>query len=87
MDSALTLTGLFLTAAGAVLLYLASEHQRLLARRPSPKPLLMAGGICLLAGAAAWVGAWGGLVGGLLALAVWMTVSVALPYLLARRSL
>ena len=79
--------GLVLTSAGAIAMYAASEHQRLVRNRQRAWPYLSAGGVLMVPGIAAWVASWGGLVGGLLALSVWMTVSIAMPYLLARRSL
>lgn len=82
-----TLAGLALTAFGAVLLYLASEHQKLLRQQPPTALTLSSGALAMLSGIGCWVADWGGLVGGLLALAVWMGVSVLLPFLLARRSL
>ncbi|MNZ27718.1 hypothetical protein D3C78_449390 [compost metagenome] len=86
-DALFSGAGFLLISLGALFLYLSSEHQRLLRRRPKSVPVLLLGAALLFAGTAAWTVAWGGLVGGLLALAVWMLVSVALPYLLARRKL
>ncbi|MBO3278094.1 hypothetical protein [Pseudomonas schmalbachii] len=86
-DALFSGAGFLLVSLGALFLYLTSAHQRLLRRPFRPAPFLVLGAAFLFAGTAAWTVAWGGLVGGLLALAVWMLVSVALPYLLARRKL
>ena len=83
----LSAAGLLATALGATLLYLASEHQRLLRSPPPARSVLGAGAVAMVSGIAAFVASWGGIVGGLLALAVWMAASVALTYLLARRTL
>ncbi|MED5611661.1 hypothetical protein VV867_28505 [Pseudomonas sp. JH-2] len=85
VDTLYSSAGFLLVSLGALFLYLGSEHQRLLRRRPRPAAVLLPGAVCLFAGTAAWTLAWGALVGGLLALAVWMLVSVALPCLLAGR--
>lgn len=75
VDSLFSAAGFLLVSLGALFLYLGSEHQRLLRRRPVPAAVLLPGAACLFTGTAAWTLAWGGLVGGLLALAVWMLAS------------
>ncbi|ATE61810.1 hypothetical protein [Thauera sinica] len=87
LEILLSAGGLLLTAAGSALLYAASENQRLLRIAPSRRLLVVLAAVLILLGTAAWVSTWGGLVGGLLALLTWMLVSVALPYVAARRGI
>lgn len=79
-----SLGAFLLTSLGSLLLYAASDNQRVFRRVPSPRALLVLAAILLLLGIAAWVASWGGLVGGLLALLTWMLLSIALPYATAR---
>lgn len=84
VDFSTSLAGFLLSTAGSLLLYACSNNQRLLKKAPRGL-LLPIAAILMLLSIAAWASTWGGLVGGLLALLTWMMVSLAVPYLLARR--
>lgn len=74
------LCALLLSIAGAVLVYLASARQGLLAR-PLPAGMRGAAAVLLALGAAAWIAAAGIGAGISAALTCWMLGWVLLPYL------
>ncbi len=86
MITVYTLLAIVLTSACAAMMYLGSPHQALLARALPGRPALIAAALSLIAGLIFWILSWGGLVGGLFALAVWMAVSAALPFLATRKA-
>jgi hypothetical protein len=77
---------LTLTIAGCVCLYLASPNQKWLAQAPPGKALLVAGGVLLAAGLAAWIAALRPLAGFFVALHVAMVCLFVFPYSAALRS-
>lgn len=77
---------LTLTIAGCMSLYLASPHQKWLAQAPPRKPLLVAAGLLLAAGLAAWIAPSRPLAGFFVALHVAMVCLFAFPFLGALRS-
>jgi hypothetical protein len=77
---------LALTIAGCVCLYLASPNQKWLAQAPPGKALLVAGGVLLAAGLAAWIAALRPLAGFFVALHVAMVCLFVFPYSAALRS-
>jgi hypothetical protein len=77
---------LALTIAGCVCLYLASPNQKWLAQAPPGKAPLVAGGVLLAAGLAAWIAALRPLSGFFVTLHVAMVCLFAFPYLAALRS-
>lgn len=76
---------LALTIAGCMCLYLASPNQKWLGQVPSGKPLVVAGGVLLAAGLAAFIAAWRPLSGVFVALHVAMVCLIAFPYIAALR--
>ena len=76
---------LTLTIAGCMSLYLASPHQKWLAQAPPRKPLLVAGGLLLAIGLAAWIMALRPLAGFFVALHVAMVCLFVFPYAAALR--
>jgi hypothetical protein len=76
---------LTLTIAGCTCLYLASPNQKWLAQAPPGKALLVAGGVLLAIGLAAWIAALRPLSGFFVALHVAMVCLFAFPYLAALR--
>lgn len=76
----MNLCALLLGMTGAVLVYLASARQGLLAR-PLPGSMRVAATALLAAGIVAWIAAAGLGAGIVAALTCWMLVWVALPYL------
>jgi drug/metabolite transporter (DMT)-like permease len=77
---------LALTIAGCVCLYLASPNQKWLAQAPPGKALLVAGGVLLAAGLAAWIAALRPLPGFFVTLHVAMVCLFVFPYSAALRS-
>ena len=77
---------LALTIAGCVCLYLASPNQKWLARALPGRSVLVAGGLLLAAGLAAWIAALRPLAGFFVALHVAMVCLFVFPYSAALRS-
>jgi hypothetical protein len=77
---------LTLTIAGCVCLYLASPNQKWLAQAPPGRPLLVAGGLLLAAGLAAWIAALRPLAGFFVTLHVAMVCLFAFPCIAALRA-
>jgi len=77
---------LTLTIVGCVCLYLASPNQKWLAQAPPGKALLIAGGVLLTVGLAAWIAALRPLAGFFVALHVAMVCLFLFPYSAALRS-
>jgi hypothetical protein len=77
---------LMLTIAGCVCLYLASPNQKWLAQPLPGRPALVAGGLLLTAGLAAWIAALRPLAGFFVTLHVAMVCLFAFPYSAALRS-
>lgn len=77
---------LALTIAGCVCLYLASPNQKWLAQAPPRKALLVAGGVLLAAGLAAWIAALRPLPGLFVTLHVAMVCLFVFPGSAALRS-
>ena len=82
----LVVLALALTIAGCVCLYLASPNQKWLARALPGRPVLVAGGLLLAAGLAAWIAALRPLAGFFVALHVAMVCLFIFPYAAALRS-
>lgn len=76
----LVLLALALTIAGCVCLYIASPNQRWLAEVSPGRPPLVAGGLLLTAGLAAFIAAWRPLCGLFMTLHVAMVCLFAFPY-------
>lgn len=74
-----------LTAAGAAAIYLAAPQQRLLRPLPARFRLRVVGVLSLLAGVVLWMQALQPVAGFFSALALLMTIWIALPYLAAWR--
>lgn len=77
---------LALTIAGCMCLYLASPNQKWLGQAPRGKPLVVAGGVLLVGGLAAFIAAWRPLSGVFVALHVAMLCLAAFPYVAALRA-
>ncbi|WP_319797809.1 hypothetical protein [Nitrobacter sp.] len=69
----------------AIMLYATSKFQRLFRRRLPTGLSCIASAFAMLASVTCWGTIHGKLVGLMVALAIWMTASIALPLLLARR--
>ena len=78
---------LTLTIAGCMCLYLASPNQKWLAQALPGRPVLVAGGLLLAAGLAAWIVALRPLAGFFVALHVAMVCLFVFPYSAALRRL
>lgn len=83
-DPWITAMATSLTVVGSAALYAASPNQSLFPRR-KPVGCVVAGLLLFLGGSALFALGWGGQVAWLVTLSLWMTVSVALPYLAAWR--
>jgi hypothetical protein len=78
---------LTLTIAGCVCLYLASPNQKWLAQALPGRPILVAGGLLLLAGLATFIAAWRPLCGVFMTLHVTMVCLLVFPYVAALRGI
>ncbi|WP_347888704.1 hypothetical protein ABHF54_03605 [Nitrosomonas europaea] len=81
----LVFAALALTMAGCVYLYLASPNQKWLVQALPGRPALVAGGLLLAAGLAAWITVLRPLAGFFVTLHVAMVCLFAFPYIAALR--